>query len=539
MPSEGVTVTVNPIPIAPVVSPGSSTNICDGGSVLLTSSSPSGNQWFKNGISIKGATNNTYQASKAGTYTVQVTNNSCSSLASNAIVVTVNSLPAIPSISSGTSTICAGGSVLLTAVPVGTVSSYQWYLNATAINAATSVTYTATQAGDYTVSVANTNACTTSSSDKVTVIVESLPSQPSISAAGPTTFCSGASVVLTSSSATGNTWYKDGTIINFRNGGQSYTANSAGTYTVVVANAAGCSSIPSNGINVIINSIPSKPSINTTDPTTICAPLTATLTSDASTGNQWYKNNVLIVGATTQNYIASTSGNYTVVVTNASGCASLASSEIAVTINTSTQIPSISTIAPTTFCEGGSVNLFTSKSNTSTYQWFKDGIAITGATAFSYNATLSGNYTVTVNNAVACVDGTSTATTVTVNPIPNIAAITGDNAICKNASTNFSSATPAGIWSSDNDAIATVSATGLVTGISTGTVVINYTVTQIGCSNVATKNIQVNPLPTVAGISGPTSVCVNSTINLKIIQQEEYGVAAILLLQQLILVLVL
>jgi hypothetical protein len=45
------------------------------------------------------------------------------------------------------------------------------------------------------------------------------------------------------------------------------------------------------------------------------------LVSSATTGNQWYKDGVLISGATVQTYKPTTAGNYTVVVTQ-NGCAS-------------------------------------------------------------------------------------------------------------------------------------------------------------------------------------------------------------------------
>jgi len=47
----------------------------------------------------------------------------------------------------------------------------------------------------------------------------------------------------------------------------------------------------------------------------------------------------------------------------------------------------------TTFCEGGSVTLSTDNSGTS-YQWYLDGVAITGATSYTYTASLNGSYTV-------------------------------------------------------------------------------------------------------------------------------------------------
>src|SRR5207244_6043190 len=77
--SAGTSVTVNPNPAMPTITPGGPTTFCAGGSVLLTSSSVTGNQWKLNGSPIGGATSNTYSATASGTYTVTVTDgNGCS-----------------------------------------------------------------------------------------------------------------------------------------------------------------------------------------------------------------------------------------------------------------------------------------------------------------------------------------------------------------------------------------------------------------------------------------------------------------------------
>jgi hypothetical protein len=60
-----------------------------------------------------------------------------------------------------------------------------------------------------------------------------------------------------------------------------------------------------------------------------------TLTSSAATGNQFFLNGVAIAGATGQTYVvngtAAQLGSYTVVTTNASGCASQPSVPLVVT----------------------------------------------------------------------------------------------------------------------------------------------------------------------------------------------------------------
>ncbi len=56
-----------------------------------------------------------------------------------------------------------------------------------------------------------------------------------------------------------------------------------------------------------------------------------TLTSSSATGNQWYQDDVEITGATDQDYTATVTGDYTVIVTDANTCSSAPS--VAVTVN--------------------------------------------------------------------------------------------------------------------------------------------------------------------------------------------------------------
>src|SRR6202521_3359997 len=85
----------------PTITPGGPTTFCAGGSVTLTSSSASGNQWYLNGNPIGGATNQTYIATASGNYSLEVTGSGCTSAPSTATTVMVNPIPATPTITPG------------------------------------------------------------------------------------------------------------------------------------------------------------------------------------------------------------------------------------------------------------------------------------------------------------------------------------------------------------------------------------------------------------------------------------------------------
>ncbi len=136
--------------------------------------------------------------------------------------------------SNGTTTICQGDSVVLTA---SNANSYFWSNNET------TQSVTVSTAGNYSVSISNTDGCFASSSD-TTVVVNQLPATPIITANGTT---------LSSSSTIGNQWFLNGTAITNASS-QNYTVAQSGNYTLsVTINACSSISVPfiytATGIN--------------------------------------------------------------------------------------------------------------------------------------------------------------------------------------------------------------------------------------------------------------------------------------------------
>ncbi|MDH4471395.1 MAG: PKD domain-containing protein, partial [Fluviicola sp.] len=183
---------------------GTPTTLCAGQSVTYTNTStgsPTSYSWsFPGGTpSTSTATNPTVTYSTAGTYNVSLT--ATNGVGPNTLTqtnyITVNPIPATPTISAGGPlTFCAGGSVVLTS---SSASGNLWSTGAT------TQSITVSTSGTYTVSVTS-GGCTSATSAGTTVTVTALPATPTISAGGPLTFCAGGSVVLTSSSASGNLW---------------------------------------------------------------------------------------------------------------------------------------------------------------------------------------------------------------------------------------------------------------------------------------------------------------------------------------------
>jgi len=124
-------------------------SFCQGGSVTLTANYYTGTalQWKKNGEDIPGATNVSYIATKAATYTCQTTS-ACSFAISAWQTVKVYKNPMANITADGATTFCPGDSVTLSVSPVA-ACSYQWYKGATAISGATSAEYVVSITGNY------------------------------------------------------------------------------------------------------------------------------------------------------------------------------------------------------------------------------------------------------------------------------------------------------------------------------------------------------------------------------------------------------
>jgi hypothetical protein len=224
-----------------------------------------------------------------------------------------------------------------------------------------------------------------------------------------------------------------------------YTINSAqpnngGQISVLVSNWDGTAT--SNAATLTVNSLPPPPPV-VTAPSIISQPTSVSVTAGASASfsvsaagtspsYQWYKDGNAISGATgashtISNAQASDAGNYTVTVFNTAG--SVSSNAATLTVNSAPPPPPVVT-APSIISHpsglnvtaGASATFSVSANGTSpSYQWYKDGSAISGATGASHTisnaqASDAGSYSVLVSNSAGSVS--SNAATLTVAPPP-------------------------------------------------------------------------------------------------------------------------
>ncbi|WP_210518525.1 T9SS type A sorting domain-containing protein [Hymenobacter terricola] len=289
---------------------------------------------------------------------------------------------------------------------------------------------------------------------------------------------------------------------------QTYTFANLTQTTSYRAVTQGSSGAATSNVAVVTVNQPPTATINSQGPTTFCQRGTIFLVAGPSgTGYsyQFLLNGRDIAGATAQTYTANVTaaGNYSVRVTDAFGCSSV-SALVQVRVNAN-NVLALSAGGPTTFCQGGSVqlsaNITGGGTSSYTYQYQLNGNQIPGATSATYTATASGTYSVVAYNPSTC-SSTSNDIVVTVNPVTTV---------------TLSYPAPSYCQSGPSSPTATVSLTGgtffTSTGLSlnTGTGAINLAQSQPGtyivgytsagtCPASAATSVTITAAPT-AGFS--------------------------------------
>ncbi|NTS41468.1 hypothetical protein HRG84_11190, partial [Flavisolibacter sp. BT320] len=405
--SSGCTSPVNNITITAfqgtptgTISPATAT-LCPGSNITLTATGGTSYQWYRNGVKIDGATAATYAASEAGEYTADILTASCEGKASNSAVVTAGTAPT-GTISPATATLCPGSTINLS-VSGGT--SYQWYRNGVKIDGATAATYAASEAGEYTADII-TASCEGKASNSAVVTAGTAPTG-TISPA-TATLCPGSNITLTATGGTSYQWYRNGVKIDGATAA-TYSASEAGEYTADIISG-DCQGKSSNAATLTAGTAPT----GTISPATatLCPGSTISLSVSGGTSYQWYRNGVKIDGATAATYAASEAGEYTADILTAS-CEGKASNSAVVSAGTAPT----GTISPATatLCPGSNITL-TATGGTS-YQWYRNGVKIDGATAATYAASEAGEYTADIISG-DCQGKSSNAATLTAGTAP-------------------------------------------------------------------------------------------------------------------------
>jgi uncharacterized delta-60 repeat protein len=295
---------------------------------------------------------------------------------------------------SGDTTICLGASTTLSAsCSYGAVDSIWWTptLGLSQSNIANPVA-SPTVTTPYVLHLRNQYGCV--DLDTTVITVFPLPG-PQIQAGGPTAFCIGDSVMLTAVDTTNGTvtylWSTGDTTPNI-------TVDTAGTFSVVITNTAGCS-----GVSSISTSVNPNPVINAGPDVGFCQSTTVPLCATGGVTYAWtpaFGLSDTTIACPTAGPTSSTT--YTVYATDANGCAS--SDTVSLNLFPAPSVPIISR----------NVAVLTSTPANS-YQWYFNSGIIPGATSQTYTPTQNGNYYVVTTDTNGCSAFSSTYSMVDVS----------------------------------------------------------------------------------------------------------------------------
>ena len=444
-------VTVSPLPNAGAIS--GTPTVCQGLSVTLTDA-VSGGTWSSSNSTIASvnATGSVTGISGGTTLISYTVSNVCGN-ASTSVSFTVTPTPAAGSIT-GTLTVCPGFTTTLSdAVSGGTWSSS----NSAIASVVSSGIVTGGSVGTATITYTVTNSCGTASTT-ASVTVSSAPNAGIITGAGA--FCQGSTLTL-HDAVSGGTWSSSNSTIASVNGSGAVTGVSGGIATITYTVSGACGSAVTTA-GVTVNPLAIAGTITGT--TTVCQGSSTTL-SDGSSGGVWSTSNAAVASINASGMVTGVSGGTATItysVTNGCGTATTTTS---VTVTSSPSAGSIT--GTTTFCQGTSSTLSDgvsggtwSSANGSIASVNASGV-VTGISA----GTTSISYTVVTSCGTA-----ATGISVTINPLPNAGSVSGASSICQGAATTLSDGTSGGSWSSSNSVVASVNATGVVTGVTGGEV---------------------------------------------------------------------
>lgn len=172
-------------------------------------------------------------------------------------------------------------------------------------------------------------------------------------------------------------------------------------------------------------SLSSATSISASGPTSVCYGAGLTLTSTTALSYQWYRDTTAISGATSQTYIPTISGSYSMHIVTGGGACNISSNAIPVNISyaiTPTITPSDTAI----ICSKNNDKICPAVWGYSNYQWFKDSIAIPTPTGTSscFYPTVEGKYTLAAQNGSGCWSLQSSSVFVIIDTICNSGGVT-------------------------------------------------------------------------------------------------------------------
>ena len=333
--------------------------------------------------------------------------------------------------------------------------------------------------------------CTTGSYGSDTIRVDTIAPKFTIS---PNPACQYTPVSFTDISTSGSYFPMTGWMWSFGSGATSslsspsysYSVSGSHSVTLTVTDSGGCSATVTHTVTVN----PAPPLISGVS--VVCKGNSYPFT-DALPSGSWTSSNssVASVGSGTGLVYGAGTGTATITYTSGPGCPAVKAVTVVASPSGITGLNNM--------CIGLS-STYTDSVSGGTWSIAPLTVATVSPTGV-VGGINPGNATLTYTL------GSCTATKiVTITPAPSV--ITGSATVCTGTSVTLHDSIPGGTWSSTSAHITIGSSSGFVTGFTTGTAVITYSL-GVGCTKTGT--ITINAL---SPITGPTGVCAGGVITL-------------------------
>ena len=226
------------------------------------------------------------------------------------------------------------------------------------------------------------------------------------------------------------------------------------------------------------------------------------MTDSLSPGGSWTSSDPAVAYIIDSTGMVYNSAPGTVTITYTLGSSSVTTSY---TVNAA---PPAITASATTVCVGGTITLSDAAPGGT---WTTSNAAV---------ATIAGSGVVT-GAGVGTADiyytntsGCSVYTAITVTSSGAYDSLEGPSTVCVGSTISLTAVGSAGSWSSGTPTVATISASGVVTGVAAGIDIITYTASGACGSSTAIKYISVITAGSAGTISGPATVAAGSVISL-------------------------
>ena len=251
---------------------------------------------------------------------------------------------------------------------------------------------------------------------------------------------------------------------------------------------------------------------------TVCSGATANYTASITNGGtsptiQWKVSGVTVGSGSSYSYVPANGDTVTAVLTSNAVCA-IPNVVVASRRVTVAQLPNAGALSgPAFVCTGNTISLVSSGTVGGTWSATNARATVSSAGVVSGMTAGADTITYTVNTATC---GSATATQViTIGSTPVAGTISGATFVCPSASISLNTTGIGGNWSMSNS-LATISSSGVITGVSSGVDTAFYTVTNTCGTTTASSaiTIGVSPLHLAGAISGPTAVCLGSSVSL-------------------------